>query len=183
MSQDRKYCSFPIGRIDSIDYNCFETNRGGVTICDDGSEFLVSFLGDPPECIGDLDTFTRDQIRAKYKDPDDLWFQRNPDMLRFCEVDADDISQQLIDQSVHESVNSLIHGPGDLRLVVFIGRKPELLRNNQEVAANDVVSLLQDPESGYSMPGSMSDIEATFVPDDMLLFFGYSQEDIDRVRS
>lgn len=75
MSDEIKYCSYPVVDLDKIKFDCFLTTRGSTPICMSGSHALLSYAGHKPRCIYGLDVFTIAQMRAKYNDPEDCWYQ------------------------------------------------------------------------------------------------------------
>ncbi len=75
MSTERKYCSIPVADIDTIDFDCFLTNKGSISKSADGTEALVVYTGNKPRCIYGIPVYTNSEMKARFKDPNDLWYQ------------------------------------------------------------------------------------------------------------
>ena len=80
MSEERKYCTLPVQDSESLAFDSFQTNRGSLAMNADKTEVLVVYTGNKPRCIYGIPVYTNSEMKARFKDPNDPWYQTLQDL-------------------------------------------------------------------------------------------------------
>jgi len=100
-------------------------------------------------------------------------------MIRFCKIPIIELNQSIFDVVINDSMNScIVNNIEDIAVVCWDGDKPSELDDFEEISQEDLFILISIKDNGWGAPFEVSLTEAAQLPEDILLFLKYSEEDI-----